>query len=93
MSSSWFFLTNHAHVLIAVDNDPGIRLRDLADTVDITERSAHKILAQLIEEGYVEKTKVGRRNTYSVQPGLSMKHPLHHEQKIGELLGKATKTA
>jgi len=89
--SGWFFLTNHAHVLICVDGDPGVRLRDIADTVGITERSAHKILSELIDEGYVDKAKVGRRNTYSVQPDLSMRHPLLRDSQVGDLLKIASK--
>jgi predicted transcriptional regulator len=93
MHSSWYFLTNHAHVLICIDEDPGARLRDIATSVGITERSAYKILSQLIEEGYVEKEKIGRRNSYTVQPRMSMKHPLHRERKVGELLKAPSRSA
>jgi DNA-binding MarR family transcriptional regulator len=86
MAGNWDFLTNHAHVLVCVANDPGVRLRDIAESVGITERGAHKILSQLVEEGYVKREKVGRRNHYEVRPNLRLRHPLVQEQEIGELL-------
>ena len=86
MSGGWDFLTNHAHVLLCVAHDPGVRLRDIADSVGITERSAHKILTELVDEGYVDKEKIGRRNSYSVRPDKPLKHPLVEEQEVGELL-------
>ncbi|MGK2933090.1 MAG: helix-turn-helix transcriptional regulator [Solirubrobacterales bacterium] len=73
-------------MLLCVEHDPGIRLRDIAQMVGITERSAHKILSQLCDEGYVLKEKVGRRNTYSVQTDMPLKGPLIEEQEVGELL-------
>lgn len=82
----WDFLTNHAHVLVCVAHDPGIRLRDIAASVGITERSAHKILSELVEEGYVLRERHGRRNRYQVITDLPLRHPLVAEQAIGELL-------
>jgi DNA-binding MarR family transcriptional regulator len=86
MAGNWEFLTNHAHVLVCVANDPGVRLRDIAETVGITERGAHKILAQLIGEGYVRSERVGRRNRYEVHTNLPMRHPQVQEREIGDLL-------
>jgi len=86
MSGNWDFLTNHAHVLLCVAHDPGMRLRDIAESVGITERGAHKILSQLVEESYVQRKKVGRRNRYEIRPDLRLRHPLVQEQEIGELL-------
>jgi len=65
-AGTWGFLTNHAHVLLCVARDPRSRARDIADRVGITERAAQRILADLIVEGYVTRTKVGRRNHYVV---------------------------
>lgn len=84
------FLTNHAQVLVCVAHDPGIRLRDLAEAVGVTERSAHRIVSQLVEDGYVVRERIGRRNVYKVKPEL----PLHHlptkqeteQRRIGDLL-------
>ena len=60
MSSSWTFLTNHAHVLLLLDKDPDLRLRDLAAAVGITERAAQRIVSELIEGGYLTRQRVGR---------------------------------
>ena len=86
MSSRWGFLTNHAHVLLCVAHDPGIRLREIAASVGITERGAHKIVSELVEEGYVVRERHGRRNRYEIRPELPLRHPLGQEQAIGELL-------
>jgi DNA-binding MarR family transcriptional regulator len=85
-AASWDFLTNHAHVLTCVAHDPGIRLRDIAAAVGITERAAHRILSELVEEGYVLRERRGRRNRYQVVAGLPLRHPLVQERKVGELL-------
>jgi DNA-binding MarR family transcriptional regulator len=87
MSRRWDFLTNHAHVLLCVAHDSGIRLREIAASVGITERGAHRILSQLVEEGYVLRERHGRRNRYKVKPGLPLRHPLVAEREVGELLG------
>jgi DNA-binding MarR family transcriptional regulator len=84
--AGWDFLTNHAHVLTCVASDPGIRLRDIAAAVGITERAAHRILSQLVEEGYVLRERQGRRNRYEVVTGLPMRHPLVEQREVGELL-------
>jgi hypothetical protein len=86
IASSWDFLTNHAHVLLCVANDPGIRLRDIAAAVGITERGAHKILTELVDEGYVLRERHGRRNRYKVKPELPLRHPLVHDREVGDLL-------
>jgi DNA-binding transcriptional ArsR family regulator len=82
----WDFLTNHAHVLTCVAHDPGIRLRDIAAAVGITERAAHRILSELVEEGYVLRERQGRRNRYQVKPELPLRHPLVQEREVGDLL-------
>jgi predicted transcriptional regulator len=83
---SWDFLTNHAHVLSCVADDPGIRLRDIATAVGITERAAHRILSELVEAGYVLREREGRRNRYQVVPDLPLRHPLVKGREVGELL-------
>ena len=85
-SGRWDFLTNHAHVLTCVAHDPGIRLRDIAAAVGITERAAQRILSELVEEGYVLRERQGRRNRYQVVVERPMRHPLGQEREIGELL-------
>jgi len=69
-----------------VAHDPGIRLRDIAAAVGITERAAHRILSQLVEEGYVLRERKGRRNRYQVVAGRPMRHPLVEQREVGELL-------
>ncbi len=85
-TSRWDFLTNHAHVLTCVADDPGIRLRDIAAAVGITERAAHRILSALVEEGYVIRERQGRRNRYQVKPDLPLRHPLVNGREVGDLL-------
>jgi predicted transcriptional regulator len=84
---TWSFFTNHARVLICITRDPELRLRDLAATLDITERSAHGIVSDLVEAGYVMKEKDGRRNRYRVLAQLPLPEPVTRERTIGEVLG------
>jgi len=84
--TSWSFLTNHARVLLCIAHDPGARLRDIAASLDITERSAFGIITDLVEAGYVVKEKDGRRNRYRVQAHLPLPEPASRERTIGELL-------
>ena len=86
----WTFLTNHARVLLCVAHDPGMRLRDIAATVGITERSAFGIVTDLTEAGYVVKQKDGRRNRYQVQAHLPLPEPTTQERSIGEVLAVLT---
>jgi DNA-binding transcriptional ArsR family regulator len=69
-----------------VAHDSGIRLRDIAAAVGITERAAHRILSELVAEGYVLRERQGRRNRYQVKPELPLRHPLVQEREVGELL-------
>ena len=82
----WDFLTNHAHVLVCVARDPGARLREIAETVGITERAAHRIVSELADEGYVIRERRGRRNHYTVETKLPLRHPLMEQREVGELL-------
>jgi len=82
----WSFLTNHARVLVCIAHDPGVRLRDIAATVGITERSVFGIVTDLTTAGYVLKDKDGRRNRYRIQVHVPLRKGLVREQTIGELL-------
>ena len=84
---TWSFLTNHAQVLLCIAQDPGVRLREIGEAVGITERAAHRIVAELAEAGYVSRRRAGRRNHYGIQDHLPLPDPLAREQKIGDLLG------
>jgi len=82
----WSFLTNHARVLVCIAHDPGMRLRDIATTLGITERSAYSIVTDLTEGGYVVKHKDGRRNRYQIQPDRPLGEAVTQERTIGEVL-------
>ena len=82
----WSFFTNHARVLICIAHDPGIRLRDLAGALGVTERSAYGIVADLVEAGYVVKDKDGRRNRYRVEAQRPLPESVGRERTIGEVL-------
>jgi MarR family len=84
--AGWGFLTNHARVLMCIADDPGARLRDISAVVGITERSAHTIVADLIEGGYVVKVKDGRRNRYQIRPERPLPEPASRQPTVGELL-------
>src|SRR5258706_10062969 len=82
----WSFLTSHARVLLCIAHDPGLRLRDIAVRLGITERTAHGVLTDLVRAGYVTKAKDGRRNRYQIQAHLPLPEPGTREPSIGELL-------
>ena len=82
----WTFLTNHAHVLLAIARDPQVRLRDVAAQVGITERAAQKIVADLADAGYLSRARQGRRNSYTIEPGQPFRHPLEAGHQVDELL-------
>lgn len=86
MFPTWTFLTNHAHVLLCIARDPVIRLRDLAEQVGVTERAAQRIVTDLVNEGYLERQRVGRRNQYAVHPELPLRHPIEHGHTLGTLM-------
>ena len=82
----WTFLTNHAHVLVCVAENPSVRLRDIAEQVGITERAAQRIVGELEEAGYLERAREGRRNSYTLNTGMPLRHPLDSDHRISELL-------
>jgi predicted ArsR family transcriptional regulator len=85
-AGTWGFLTNHAHVLLCIARDPQSRARDIAEQVGITERATQRILADLITEGYVIRTKVGRRNHYKIDAGGDLRHPVLRDLSIEPLI-------
>ena len=82
----WTFLTNHARVLLCIAHDPGARLRDIAASLGITERSAYGIITDLVQAGYVVKQRDGRRNRYRIETNLPLREPASREPAIGEVL-------
>jgi DNA-binding MarR family transcriptional regulator len=82
----WRFVTNHTQVLLCIARNPEVRLRDVATHVGITERAAQRILADLVEAGFVDRERVGRRNRYSINREIEMRHPAQYGHEVGELL-------
>jgi hypothetical protein len=86
MAGRWTFLTNHAQVLLCIAGDPGMRLREIAARLGITERTTYGIVTDLAEGGYIVKQKTGRRNRYEIQSHLRLPEPTSRERTVGEIL-------
>lgn len=84
---SWTFLTNHAHVLLAIAASPDLRLREIADLVGVTERTAVQIIDDLERGGYLSRERRGRRNHYTVNRRRHLRHPLEEHHEVSQLLG------
>jgi DNA-binding MarR family transcriptional regulator len=82
----WSFLTNHGLALICISQDPGARLRDIAASLDVTERTAQSLVNDLCDSGYVEKKREGRRNHYTVGADAAKRLPLPRELDLGDIL-------
>jgi hypothetical protein len=82
----WSFLTNHARVMVCIAHDPGVRLRDIAASLGITERSAYGIVTDLAESGYIVKERDGRRNRYHIQEHLPLRETTARDRTVGEVL-------
>lgn len=89
----WTFLSNHAHVLICISQQPDIRLSEVADLVGIRERSVHRIVHELSESGYLSVSKVGRNNVYEVHLDLPLRHPLEATHSIRAIVSPLLKKA
>ncbi|GAA1277737.1 hypothetical protein Psi02_80060 [Planotetraspora silvatica] len=83
---TWTFLTNHARVLISIARFPDIRIRDIADEIGITERAAQLIIADLEDAAYLTRHRVGRRNTYSIDPARPFRHPAEADHDVRALI-------
>src|SRR3954470_13724115 len=84
--AEWSFLTNHARVLLCIAHDPGARLRDIAGTLGITERTAYGIVTDLTDAGYIVKERDGRRNRYHIQDHLPLRETTARDRTVGEVL-------
>jgi hypothetical protein len=82
----WTFMTNHAHVLVCIADDPHIRLRDVAVRVGITERAAQSIVADLVKAGFLSRFRVGRRNRYEIHGDRPLRHAIEAKQSVGGLV-------
>lgn len=86
MTASWTFLTNYSHVLLCLAAEPEILMREVAARVGITERAAQRIVADLIEAGYVSAERIGRRNRYSIHADAPLRHPVEQANSVSALL-------
>lgn len=86
--SGWTFLTNHTHVLVCLLLEPGLTLREVARRVGITERMVQNIVGELEAGGVLTRHKQGRRNAYSINLGVSLRHPLENAHTVGDLLSR-----
>jgi len=85
-AAGWTFFSNHTHVLVCLARDPDVRLRDVAEMVGITERSAVKIVSELEAAGVVTRSRVGRRNHYEINFDVQLRHPVEGDRTVGALL-------
>lgn len=84
--SNWTFLTNHGRVLAYIARHPQRTTQEIAQDVGITLRAVQKIIAELEADGYIDRHREGRRNRYSVHPGMPMRHPLEQRYSVGDIL-------
>ena len=85
-SADWNFFSNYAHVLVCLAENPDARLRDVAERVGITERTALRLVTQLEQAGILSRVKEGRRNSYIIEPNERLRHPIEAHCTVGELL-------
>lgn len=85
-TAGWHFLTNHAHVLLCISEDPDMTVRDLAAHVGITERAVMRIIGDLDEGGMIERTREGRRNHYEIHRDRPLRHPVEAHCTVGDLI-------
>ena len=85
-SGKWTLLSNHGHVLVALGKDPTLRIRDLVESIGITERSVRAIIADLKEGGYISIVKSGRRNEYRINEDANFRHPAEATYQVNQLL-------
>jgi DNA-binding IclR family transcriptional regulator len=88
---NWTFLTNHGQLLLCIAREPGLTLREIGERIGITERAAHRIVAELEASGYLSHKRNGRRNHYTIKPHLPLPDSVAREQQIGDLLGVLAK--
>ena len=86
LAMTWTFLSNHGNVIVYIDEHPDARLREIAEVIGITERATHKLVSELVEEGYLTRERVGRRSRYTVNRGEPLRHPALATHTLHELL-------
>jgi DNA-binding Lrp family transcriptional regulator len=85
-ASKWTFLTNHGHVLLCLAQAAGLRLRDVADQVGVTERAVQRIVADLEDGGYLRRRRLGRQNVYEIDAAQPLRHPVEAHHSVGALI-------
>ena len=85
-TGTWTFLSNHGHVLVCLAAEPGIRVRDVAERVGITERAVLRILGELEEAGYLSREHSGRRTLYRLRLDRPMRHPVEASHDVRVLV-------
>jgi predicted transcriptional regulator len=91
INMTWTFLSNHGNVLVYIDEHPTARLREIAEAIGITERATHKLVSELVDEGYITRTRVGRRNEYKVNCDQHLRHPSLSGHTLRQLLAGMTR--
>lgn len=84
---SWTFLTNHAHVIVCISQNHEVRLAEIARLVGIGERAVHRIVQELVDAGYLTRTRSGNHNVYEVHLDQPLRHPLEAGRRVAEVLG------
>jgi predicted ArsR family transcriptional regulator len=84
--SDWKFLSNHTIALVCLTREPNLTLRQIGDRVGLTERATHRIVSDLVDQGYLTRTREGRRNRYEIQPNAKIQDPVIGGRRVGELL-------
>lgn len=85
-AAAWTFLTNHTHVLLCLSAEPELSLREVSNKVGITERSVQRIVGELETAGYLQRSREGRRNRYTIVLDLPLRHPLEQHRRVGALI-------
>lgn len=90
---SWTLLTGHGHVLVEIARNPDARIRDISPVVGLTERTVQAIVTDLEAEGYLARTRVGRRTRYTVNPDNPFRHSAQDGLRVGPMLDLLTEMA
>jgi hypothetical protein len=90
---AWTFVTSHARVLICLASWPGVTMREVAASVGITERAAHRVVAELEAAGYLTRHRLGHRNFYELHAEVPLRDPLLSDRTVGDLLATFVRRA
>ena len=86
MSTKWTFLSHHAHVLIALSDNPELTMDELAKIEGVTTRSVVNVLNDLVEAGYITKERQGRKNHYTINLSSPLRHQTSTDRNVGDLI-------